>query len=617
MTRPLGQSGRTGVDRVGGLYEQVRLARLWLPLSIVGVVLVHQLLIVPLLPPSGQFWAQLLFYSILGPLATYVTLNWIAGEAREKERAQLELAELYRELQASHELLGSIQGVTERFAASPSLEATVRAAAEGIAGVTGATGVAVVLGPEGLGVTHGLGLDDGVERDALSRDQEARRRAREGDVGVRVDQMPRAGGGPRYALTAPLVWGGEPEGSVTAYLPGPPDERALESFSIVATQFSAAAEATRLRTRDVMTLVEVDRSIRAEGNLGRLLKSVLTQMLGFVSAPVGGIFLSDGEGLLRLAATVGRDPGPGARAWRVGEGFVGGVAARREPRIVDSLAENGANEYGPLLEGARSALAAPLLAGDELLGVLVLAHPEEGRFDRSVLPFIGLVAGQVSLAIRNANAYLQSEELAISEERSRIAREIHDGVAQMLAFAALKLDLVERLMTRDPAKAAAELEQAKETVRESIREVRRSIFALRPVDLERFGFAETVRRYAIDFGQQNDVRVTVSFGPLPELSLKSEAVLFRIFQEAMHNVAKHAKAQNVEVRLGTTEDGMAFVAVRDDGVGFDVDQVSDRVTSAGGLGIKQMRERVEARGGRLEIDAAPRRGTELYAAVPV
>jgi signal transduction histidine kinase len=234
-----------------------------------------------------------------------------------------------------------------------------------------------------------------------------------------------------------------------------------------------------------------------------------------------------------------------------------------------------------------------------------------------VLPFMGLVAGQVSLAIRNASAYLQSEELAISEERSRIAREIHDGVAQMLAFTALKLDLVQRLMAKDPAKASAELGQAKETVRESIREVRRSIFALRPVDLERFGFAETVRRYALDFGQQNDVKVEVSFGPLPDLSLKSEAVLFRIFQEAMHNVAKHAKAQNVEVRLGTTEDGMAFVAVRDDGVGFDVDQVSDRVTSAGGLGIKQMRERVEARGGRLEIDAAPARGTELYAAVPV
>src|SRR5690606_22165674 len=82
--------GRPRVEGIGGLYEQVRLARLWLPLSIVGVVLVHQLVVVPLLPPTGQFWAQLLFYSILGPLATYVTLHWIAGEARAKERAGAE-----------------------------------------------------------------------------------------------------------------------------------------------------------------------------------------------------------------------------------------------------------------------------------------------------------------------------------------------------------------------------------------------------------------------------------------------------------------------------------------------------------------------------------------------
>src|SRR5690606_28868109 len=109
--------------------------------------------------------------------------------------------------------------------------------------------------------------------------------------------------------------------------------------------------------------------------------------------------------------------------------------------------------------------------------------------------------GQVSLAVRNARAYLHSEELAIAEERARIAREIHDGVAQSLAFAALKLDLVERLLGRDPKKAAEELAVARATIRETIKEVRRSIFALRPVDLERYGFLETMRRYLVDYGQ--------------------------------------------------------------------------------------------------------------------
>src|SRR5690606_14177455 len=217
-----------------------------------------------------------------------------------------------------------------------------------------------------------------------------------------------------------------------------------------------------------------------EGNLDRLLHTVLTQMLAFVSAPVGGIFLADEDGLLGLRSNVGLKSDGGTVSWRVGEGFVGQVAAEREPRILASVSAAPADGLGPLLEGAGSAVAVPLVAEDDLQGVLVLAHPREDHFDRGMIPFLALAAGQVSLAISNASAYLQSEELAIAEERTRIAREIHDGVAQMLAFTAMKLDLVGRLLDRDRSKAVAELDRAKETVRESIREIRRSIFALRP-----------------------------------------------------------------------------------------------------------------------------------------
>lgn len=594
----------------------MRLARLWLPLAIVGVVLVHQLLIVPLGPPSYQFWAQLLFYAILGPAATYITLNWIADEARLKERAQDELATLYRELQESHELLGRIQDVTASFAAARDLEATLAAASDGLMEVTDAGAVALLVGAHELGVTRGVNLDASLEADALKRDRRARETAGKGGVEVSLDRLNNGAGDVRYALSTPVVWGGKPEGSMIAYYADEPDERVVESFSILAAQFSAATEATRFRTRDLMTLVEVDRSIRAEGNLDRLLHTVLSQMLTFVSAPVGGIFLADDEGLLGLRSNVGLKSDGRTVSWRVGEGFVGQVAAEREPRILSSVSSAPADGLGPLLEGAGSAVAVPLVAEGNLQGVLVLAHPVEEHFDRGMLPFLALAAGQVSLAISNASAYLQSEELAIAEERTRIAREIHDGVAQMLAFTAMKLDLVGRLLDRDREKAVAELDRAKETVRESIREIRRSIFALRPVDLERHGFGETVRRYVVDFGQQNEVKVTLESGELPQLSIKSEAVLFRIFQEAMHNVAKHARARNVAVRLGTAADGMAFVEVSDDGVGFEPSDVDDRVSTAGGLGLRQMRERVQARGGRLELDSRPGGGTKLFAAVP-
>src|SRR5690606_27079938 len=119
-----------------------------------------------------------------------------------------------------------------------------------------------------------------------------------------------------------------------------------------------------------------------------------------------------------------------------------------------------------------------------------------------------------------------------------------------------------------------------------------------------------------DFGQQNGVKVTLLAGDLPNLSIKSEAVLFRIFQEAMHNVAKHAKASAVSVELGTDMGGMAYVRIADDGVGFEPGAVSDRVSSAGGLGLRQMRERVTARGGKLDIETSVGSGTKLFAAVP-
>ncbi len=597
------------------LSQRVRLARLWLPLTIVGVVIIYQVVIVPRGGPTFQFWAPLLFYGILGPLATYVTLNWIAVEAQQHERAQADLARLYEELRTSHELLSAIQDVTLRYAAAPDIEGTIAIAARGVAKVTDAVAVALVVGPAEFGASQGVGLTPVLEADAQERDSRLRASGLEGDPVVEGEFG--AGSGERLAvLSSSLSWGGRPEGSLHAYYKGEPDLRSREAFGILASQFAAVAEATRLRMRDLLTLIEVDRRLRAEGNLERLLDAVLKEMTTRVATTTGGVFLMDEESRLQLSASIGIDRVGTPPSWKVGEGIVGRVALQREPTVLERLTDADRSVAGPLLKAAGSAVALPLTSDDRLLGVIVLSHPDEDHFDRSAIPFLGLLASQVSLAVSNATAYLHSEELAIAEERARIAREIHDGVAQLLAFTLLKLGLADKLMSKNPEKATEALEQARETVRETIKELRRSIFALRPVDLERYGFVETVRRYVVDFGQQNDMRVHIAMGSLPKLSVKEEAVLFRIFQEAMHNVAKHAKAGAVEVELGTAADAMAFVSVRDDGRGFDPQAVGDRVTSAGGIGLKQMRERVEARGGRLEVVSGNGNGTTILAAIP-
>jgi signal transduction histidine kinase len=596
--------------RQRSLYQQIKWARFWLPVAIVGVVLFHQLIIVPMGNEQWQFWEELLFYSILGPIVTFLTLNWIASEVRQREEAQNELRGLYNELQESHALLGAIQKVTEQFASAPDLETALSAASQGITHVTGATGAAIFLGSGALRVSQHYGLDSVLLQNAKQRDNTlVNGETLESSFALDKQTF--------WVLTSGLTFGGKPEGSIHAYYTSPPESDQRESFGILASEFSAAAEATRGRTRDLLTLVEVDRSIRAEGNLERLLQTLLTQMMSRADATIGGVYLVDEDNLLQLSVMQLGDTAftNQPNSLRMGEGFIGEVAELAKPKIDASLTKE---ERGSslLLEKANSAVALPFLAEQELLGIVVLAHEEANHFDEASLPFLNLVAGQVSLAVRNARAYLQSEELAIAEERARIAREIHDGIAQALAFSALKLDLVTRLMDSDKKKAEEELVSTKATLREMIKEVRRSIFALRPIDLERHGFVETIRRYCADYGQQNNMHITLALDELPQLTAQSEAVLFRIFQEAMNNVAKHAGANKVTVTLGQTDTGQAFISVEDNGRGFDLLNVSDRVTSAGGLGLKQMRERLENRGGKFDVTTAPTQGTKVFASVP-
>ena len=599
------QSEAEPVRASGSLYTRVLLARIWLPITIVGVVLFYQLTIIPLGGEGWRFWAELLFYGLMGPTATFVTLNWIASEVKKREKAQEQLEQLYDELQDSHALLGAIQHVTEQFAAAPDLEAALSAASSGITRVTGAQGAAVFFGSDSLRITQQHGLSPNLQRDASERSALLEK----GEALAKRVEVDRRS---YWVLTNSFTLAGRPSGSVHAYYRTEPGSEQRESFNILANEFSATAEAARSRTRDLVTLVEVDRSIRAEGNLERLLTTLLEQMMSRADATLGGVYLADEEHVLRLKVCRGLTTTNAAL--RLGEGFVGMVAEDREPRITAQLVDS--ERSGPVLRQAASAVALPLLSEEELLGVVVLAHEEAVHFEDETLPFLNLVAGQVSLGVRNARAYLQSEELAIAEERARIAREIHDGVAQSLAFSALKLDLVSRLTKTDPEKAEQELSDTRSKLREMIKEVRRSIFALRPIELERHGFSETISRYCSDYGQQNDLTVNVDIGHLPQLSAKSEAVLFRIFQEAMHNVAKHSAAREVTIRLGSCPSGQAFVEVKDDGKGFDLEAVTDRITTAGGLGLRQMKERLEARGGQFELETQVLGGTRIFASVP-
>ena len=603
----------------GATYRRVRVVQALLPLLIVAVVVSTELLIAQLVSRDTAFWVQLLFYGINGPLVTYFVLGWISQEVQIRERAERDLRGLYLELSESHARLGAVQKVTRNVSEATELGGVLEAAIQGLTEAVGASAGAIAL--EG-GVVRSIGLEE-LPREVL--DLEPVREATE------TLERPSGFPGAKSRLSLPLRWGERFIGAVHLYFAGMPRAESRELLEILVGELAVAIEAASIRTRDLLTLFEVDRSIRAESNLERLLEGVLSRIQERVRAERSAVYLSDEDGRLSLAW--GRDASGETMRAGMEHGWVVGslarlAAQRREPLMVNDLESQPMLESpdgqpvrlletdDPVLNGARAALALPMVSENEVIGVIVLADSSRDAFDERELPLMGLLANQVTLAVRNARAYLYSEELAIFDERNRIAREIHDGIAQSLAFTAMKLDLAERILDRDPERVRQELETAKITLREQIKEVRRSIFALRPLDLERLGFLETVRQYVKDFGEQNGVKTTVEISGEPKLSPTNEAVMFRILQEALNNIAKHSRAKQVIVQISVSLSSETILTVTDDGVGFDPAKLTGVVSSVGGLGLAQMRERVEARGGRFEYLSQPNQGAKVTARLP-
>ncbi|NOX62211.1 MAG: PAS domain S-box protein [Chloroflexi bacterium] len=209
----------------------------------------------------------------------------------------------------------------------------------------------------------------------------------------------------------------------------------------------------------------------------------------------------------------------------------------------------------------------------------------------------------------------KARQALLNEERARIARDLHDGLAQSLYFLGLKLDLIRKLIKTDAEEAERELRELKRTVQAGIAEVRRTIFALRPLELDELGLEEAMRRYIRGFGEQTGLEIGFEVAGSPANAPDSLApMLFRVVQEGLNNVAKHAQAQRAQVTLAVDEQ-TCRLEIWDDGVGFDPDRVwSERATK---VGLRQMRERVEAVGGALSIESKPGLGARVLVEVPI
>jgi len=209
-------------------------------------------------------------------------------------------------------------------------------------------------------------------------------------------------------------------------------------------------------------------------------------------------------------------------------------------------------------------------------------------------------------------------ELAAEEERDRIAREMHDGLAQDLAALLLGVQRSLKLFDTDPLEVKEKLIRMEAALQDQIEELRRLILALRPLDLEELGFSSALHKLVDTSGAGSTLTIHLSgVEHMPRLGRELEFALFRVVQESLNNVRNHAQADSVWIDLALGLPDILSLTIRDNGRGFNFGEAMTEASSRGRLGLLHMRERVEALGGKLAVETAPTSGTKISVTLPI
>lgn len=390
--------------------------------------------------------------------------------------------------------------------------------------------------------------------------------------------------------------------------------------------------------REARLLSRVVDTISAGLDLDRVLQGVATLVTETTDTDVCFVHLLDERArMLQLrGATPPFDTMVGSVELAVGEGVAGWVADHGEPvMIIDNKTADPRYRYIPALRGEdyTSMLSVPVVTPlGHLVGVLNVHTRERREFSQADVDLLRSVAGLVAGAIENARLHrrLADREEALErfaertvewqeQERRRLAGEIHDGISQRIVSLFFHLSAAADAIPADPAVAAEQVARAQELAAAALDEARSAIAGLRPPVLDDLGLAASLDSLAHSFPML-DVRVEAAELRMAE---HAETAVYRTAQEALQNVAKHADAQSVRLRLQRHKDRVVL-EVADDGTGFDITAPSTTAPSVGwpggpgptGFGLAGMRERAELLGGQLDLAATPGRGTTVRLTIP-
>lgn len=289
-----------------------------------------------------------------------------------------------------------------------------------------------------------------------------------------------------------------------------------------------------------------------------------------------------------------------------GEGVAGQVVLSGEPAVIENV-DLDASVYREATdpEGIRSFMHFPIKIGGKIFGVFNVSYLEPRAFGEEEKRLFLALAQRAALAIENAQLYEQAQLAATIEERQRLARELHDAVTQSLFSSSLIAEVLPRIFERNPEEGQKRLEELRQLTRGALAEMRTLLMELRPMALEEAELGDLLRQLSEAFTGRARAPVNLVVEGEVAFSKEVKIALYRIVQEALNNIFKHAGASAVTLRLNCDGEGCELV-IRDNGRGFDPEAVSSEH-----LGLQIMRERAAEIGAEIEIASAVGEGTEV------
>jgi two-component system NarL family sensor kinase len=383
--------------------------------------------------------------------------------------------------------------------------------------------------------------------------------------------------------------------------------------------------------RDLAVLYAIASQLNHQVDVRSMLQTVLVQVTQLFGLETGWVWLMDEiqqpyvAAALALPPYLADHPGRMTGSCVCLDTFLAGPMA--DAANIDVLRcsrlKNAEREGDPTSLGLRFHASVPLYAGEVLIGVFNVASADWRSLSADELQLLHIVGDQIGMAVQRSQLSAErldaATRIATIEERNRLAREIHDTLAQGLAAIALQLETADVLAEVKPARAHEAIRRALDLARTNLEEARRSVMDLRAAPLRNRSLAAALQTLA---SQTTGLPVAFLCKPadFPTLPARLEAGLYRIAQEALTNVVKHARAMQASIEL-LLEDNHVVLSVIDDGVGFAVEETLQRQANCCGqttnrsFGLLGLSERVRLLGGVLTLESQP--GTTLTVCIPL